>query len=115
MNQITIGERGLATITGEEILQIAMIEGCCAHLSYWGIPEITDFDNTMFSDIVVIDYQSKKISDGTESRKITFFLHHKNFTFHYHRDGDINRSERQRFSIKTIKYLLKQQFYLPIL
>jgi len=112
--QLTIGTRDLALITKDEVLQVAVIEGCCPHLEYWNIPQITYFDNTMFSHTVVLDYHStRKDDDGHKSPTIVFFFDHKNLNFHYHnRNRD---SHSKRFSFETIRYLLKQDFYLPLI
>ncbi|MFV0536801.1 MAG: hypothetical protein ACK5M3_05430 [Dysgonomonas sp.] len=112
---LEIGTRNLASITEEEVLQVAIIEGCHPHLEYWHKPEITDFNNTMFSDTVVIDYHSVRISDELESPTIVFFLNHKKLNYHYLEERNRNRCKSNRFSFETIRYLLKQGFYLPLI
>jgi len=110
---LKIGTRNLAAITQEEVLQVAIIEGCHPHLEFWGKPIVTDFNNTMFSTTVVIDYHSLRKEDDSKSPTIMFFFNFEKFDFHYHQTN-IARSESKKFSLETIKYLLKQGFYLPI-
>lgn len=94
-------------------MRVAIIEGCIAHLDYWNEPTITDFNDTMFTNTVVLDYKSRNKEDDRDSRTITFFFDHKNLDFHYHSDN-LDRSHGKRFSFETIRYLLKQGFYLPL-
>lgn len=94
--RITIGTRDLATITAEEVLQVVIINGCCPYLEYWDIPEIKDFDNTMFSDTVVLDHQSKRKEDGSKGSVFIFFFNHKSFEYHYHREHFNDRSAGNR-------------------
>lgn len=114
MKILRIGNRDLATIKAEEVLEVAIIEGCIAHLDYWKLPTIMDFDDTMFTNIVVLDYKSRNKEDDRDSRSITFFFNHKDLDFHYHSDN-LDRSHGKRFSFETIRYLLKQGFYLPLI
>ena len=109
---IKIGNRDLATITQEELLQVVMIEGCCADLDYWNIPEIIRFRNKLFSSTVVLEYYSKRKRDNIKSCVVVFFFDHKNFSFYYRTEAIERRNKR--ISIDTIKYLLKEGFNLPI-
>lgn len=54
MKEITIGDKSLMQISKEDILQLAVMQGCCAHLDFWNYPTLLEYDNTMFSDTVVI-------------------------------------------------------------
>lgn len=114
MKILKIGNRDLATITKEEVLQVVMIEGCCAHLDYWDIPELTYFNNTIFSSTVVLEYFSKRKEDDIKGDVFVFFFNHKKFIFHYHNKYNLGMSSSHRLSLDTIKYLLKQGFNLPI-
>ena len=38
MKQVTIGDKPLMQISKEDILQLAIMQGCCAHLEYWNPP-----------------------------------------------------------------------------
>ncbi|MFV0467360.1 MAG: hypothetical protein ACK5MK_00370 [Dysgonomonas sp.] len=112
-NIIKIGDRKLSSITAEEVLRVAIIEGCIAHTDYWNEPTIIYFDDTMFTDTVVLDYKSTHKEDNRDSNTITFFFDHKGLDFHYH-SKILDRSHGKRFSFETIRYLLKQGFYLPL-
>lgn len=67
MKEITIGDKSLMQISKEDILQLAVMQGCCAHLDFWNYPTLLEYDNTMFSDTVVISYKSTRKEDGIES------------------------------------------------
>lgn len=54
MKEITIGDKSLMQISKEDILQLAVMQGCCAHLDFWNYPTLLEYDNTMFSDTVVL-------------------------------------------------------------
>lgn len=110
---IEIGNRKLSSITAEEVLRVAIIEGCIAHPDYWHEPTIIDFDNYMFTNSVTLEYKSIRKSDNMEGDPIIFFFEHKDFSFHY-RSRRIDRSHSERFGFETIRYLLKQGFYLPL-
>lgn len=60
MKEITIGDKSLMQISKEDILQLAVMQGCCAHLDFWNYPTLLEYDNTMFSDTVVISYKSTR-------------------------------------------------------
>ena len=38
MKEITIGDKSLMQISKEDILQLAVMQGCCAHLDFWNYP-----------------------------------------------------------------------------
>lgn len=113
---IKIGDRKFINMTKEELIKIALLELCTPSLTYWNEPLIIDFNNSMFRDTLFIDYYSTRIKDGLESDKICFFLNFKEFTFHYTRSNDDNKNIRpgKRLSIPTIKYLINQNFDIPI-
>ena len=69
MKEITIGDKSLMQISKEDILQLAVMQGCCAHLDFWNYPTLLEYDNTMFSDTVVISYKSTRKEDGIDSSK----------------------------------------------
>lgn len=110
---IKMGDRKLSSIKAEEVLQVAIIEGCIAHPDYWFLPTIIEFNDSMFTDSVTLDYKSVRKADNIESDPITFFFEHKDFSFHYH-SSRLDRSHAERFSFETIRYLLQQGFYLPL-
>lgn len=111
---LKIGKRKLVDIMQEELIELILIEGWCAHNDYWGRPIVTDFNNTLFSDTIFIEYHSLRNSDNLQSEPITFYLDHGNFTFHIEQKGR-NRSDRtDNFKLKSIKYLLSKGFDLPI-
>jgi hypothetical protein len=85
MKQITIGDKLLKQISKEDVLQIAIIQGCCPCMDYWNYPDIIDFTNTMFSDSVVLDYRSIRKKDELLSDVIVFFFHFNDLTFHWHK------------------------------
>lgn len=111
--KIEIGERKLSSIAEEEVLQVAIIEECIASPDYWNPPTIIEFDNTMFTNSVILEYKSTRKSDGIESSPITFYFKHEMFSFHYH-SSRRDRSHSKRFGFDTIRYLIKQGFYLPL-
>lgn len=115
MKQITIGDKGLMSITEEDVLKIIEIEGCCPSLDYWNPPITKDFCNTMFSDTVFLIHYSRRKEDHVKSRELVFFLNCKEFMFHYHEEGVDSRYHSSReLSMKSIKYLIQQGYDLPI-
>lgn len=114
MVNITIGNTPLTDITKEDLLEIVVLEGCCPHISWWGTPEIVDFNNTIFSTCVVLDHISKRISDGLKSDILVFYFETKDLTFHWHKDGETSRFYRNRIGIDSIKFLIKKGYNVPI-
>ena len=53
--QIKIGNKNMAHLTGEHLIQIIMIIGTCPSFEYWNKPEILDFSNDTFSDTIVME------------------------------------------------------------
>lgn len=45
MKEITIGDKSLMQISKEDILQLAVMQGCCAHLDFWNYPTLLEYDN----------------------------------------------------------------------
>ena len=41
MKEITIGDKSLMQISKEDILQLAVMQGCCAHLDFWNYPTLS--------------------------------------------------------------------------
>ncbi len=64
MKQIVIGDKPLMQISEEDILQVAVIQGCCACLDYWNYPTLTEYDNTMFRYSVLCSYKSTRKEDN---------------------------------------------------
>lgn len=119
LNTIKVGSRLLKEITSEEVAEIVMIENCIPSLEYWNKPEFTRFDNTMFSDTVIIDYFSFRKDDNERSSTYTLYFNFKDFRFHYIRDfekKDNNyQPNGQRIGLPTLRYLIKQGFSVPII
>lgn len=114
MKQITIGDKPLMKISPEDLLQLAVIQGCCGCLDFWDYPVIVDFCDTMFSDRIVIQYKSTNKEDGRESDTIVFFFHTGDPTFHYHRERERDQYFINRFEIKAIKFLIEKGYDIPI-
>lgn len=116
MKEVKIGDKKLSSITKEDVLRIAIIEGCCPCFDYWNEPTALDFDNIMFSDCVVLDYQSIRKEDNWKSSIFVFFFHHKDISYHYHRDrlSEERMTSWNRLKIESIKYLISQGYDIPI-
>lgn len=112
---IEIGNRPLKDITQNDVLELAIIEGCCPSLVYWNRPNILDFDNTMFSETVTIDYESSKIENGATSDVFCFFFNFIKLSFHYSRNYKNNGIiiPTKNLSLESISYLIKQGYYIP--
>ena len=67
MRTIHIGDRPLVGISEEHLRQIVLIEGCCPSPEYWQEPIVSGFDDTMFSDCIVLDYYCMRKKDGVKS------------------------------------------------
>ena len=63
MKQIVIGDKPLMQISEEDIFQVAVIQGCCAHPDYWNYPTLTEYNNTIFRDSVWCSYKSTREED----------------------------------------------------
>ena len=107
--------KDLKNITKEDVLEIILIEGCHNSLEFWDKPIITDFDNNIFSDTVVLDYFSYRTADNLKSKPFKFFFNFNKLDFHYTIDyendktnGGMKRSSRVK--IETVKYLISQRY-----
>lgn len=113
---IEIGNKKLSSITADDVLAIAIIEGCMPCLDYWDKPIILEYDNTMFSDSVVLDYHSFRTKDNLHSDVYVFFFNHKDISYHYHRDRHSieRRVGGNRLKLESIKYLISKGYDIPI-
>lgn len=114
---LEIGNKPLKEITPEEVLEIAIIEGVCNFLEYWNVPVITDFDNFLYPDTVVLDYHAYRKKDNLKSADYMLFFNFKEFGFHYTKDYDINPDQPGNYrnvSIETIKFLIEQGYDVPL-
>lgn len=98
----------------EDILQLAVMQGCCAHLDFWNYPTLLEYDNTMFSDTVVISYKSTRKEDGIESIPLVFFFCVSDLSYHYHRENVTEKWYGERLKIKAIKFLIEKGYDVPI-
>lgn len=114
MKQITIGDKPLMQITPEDLMELAVIQGCCPCLDFWNRPEIVEFCDTLFSDTVFIRYYSTRISDGLESEPIVFYFATNRLDYHYHRERELNRNICDKLGIEAIKFLIKKGYDIPI-
>lgn len=115
MATIEIGTANLKDLTKEQLIEIILIEGCTLHLDYWNQPVILDFNNKMFSDTLVIDFNQFRKEDNLQGRTIVFFFDFKDFSYHWHFKDDINSARRgHRIKMETIKYLIKKGFDMPL-
>lgn len=111
--QIKIGNKNIKDITIDELLEIVIIEGCCAALEYWNKPICTEFSRSMFSDTIVITYFSTRQKDNITSENITFYFNFNDFYYHYNKeDRSINTSNRLK--IESIRYLILHGYHIPI-
>ena len=114
MKKIVIGNKELKNLSSQNLIDIAEIEGVHLFFEYWSDIELVGFDNTFTSNTMVVDFKQSKLDKPEFDITIVFFFDFENFQFHYHfKDKEDNRSP-QRISIKTIKYLIDNGFYLPI-
>jgi hypothetical protein len=119
---IEIGNKPLKEMSAEDLRQIVIIEGACPAIEYngeemWNEPVITGFDNTMFSDTLVLDYTSYRKRDGLKSADYSFFFDIKRFSWHLSRDYEKTRKqdgEAKRVSIEVIKYLIAKGYDVPV-
>jgi len=117
---IEIGNKPLKEKTAEDLLQIVIIEGCCPVIIHNGEkkPVITDFTNTMFSDTLVLDYTSYRVSDNIKSSDYIFFFQWRDFNWHYTKDYEQNKNQdqkqRNRVCFETIKYLIAKGYDVPL-
>lgn len=118
MKQITIGDKPLMQISQEDLLHIAVMQGCSPYHKYWNYPVVLEYDNTMFSDTVIISYQSTKISDEKEkSSIITFFFYVKDISFTIHKEREaqiIDFMVGRRLNLDVIKFLIEKGYDVPI-
>ena len=114
MKQVTIGDKPLMQISKEDILQLAIMQGCCAHLEYWNPPVSLDYNNTMFSDSVWITYQSTRKSDSIKSDVLVFFFNVRDISYHYHRENMTEQWYGRRLNLDVIKFLIEKGYDVPI-
>ena len=114
MNTVIIGDRPTKEITQEDVLELVIMIGCCASLQYFHRPVITDFDNKMFSDTVVLEYHSFRISDNMKGSSIKFFFNFNELSYHYTRDSNFDTDHRGRLRLPEIKYLIDEGYDIPL-
>lgn len=116
--QIEIGTKKLSELTAENIMQIVMIIGAAPSSEFWNEPTLLDFNNTMFSDTITIDYVSYRKSDNKKSCKYTFFFDVKRFSWHYTKDFEIyhkwQRHHSSKLGLPELRYLISQGFDVPL-
>lgn len=114
MRHITICDKPLRNISKEDLLEIAVIEGCCASLDEWNYPIIVEYDNTMFYQTVWIAYKSTRKVDGIEAEPINFFFRPDIFRYHFYKENDIKRWCGERLGLKAIRFLIEKGYDVPI-
>tara|TARA_R110000772_G_scaffold46246_6_gene105611 strand:- start:3406 stop:3747 length:342 start_codon:yes stop_codon:yes gene_type:complete len=104
----------LKNITKEHLLQVLMIEGALPSLEYWNKPTVTDLNNTMFSDTVVIDFYSTRIKDGKVSGDFEFYLNTDGLSYHYTNSLNVMSGGRnRRLGLENLKYLIDNDYIVP--
>lgn len=119
---IEIGSKSLKQMIAEDLLEIVIIEGACPAIEYngqeiWNKPVITDFNNTMFSDTLVLDYTSYRRRDNLKSFDYSFFFNWKRFSWYFSRDYEKTKKQdgdRNNASIEVIKYLIYRGYDVPL-
>ncbi len=119
---VEIGNKPLKEMIAEDLLQLVIIEGCCPFIEYdgkkiWSEPKIIDFDNKMFSDTLVIDYNSIRVKDNVESVIFTFYFDFKKFQYHYTRDYKNNpnqQSKGNRLKLESLIFLISKGYDVPL-
>jgi hypothetical protein len=118
METIEIGSKLMSELTAENVMDIILLIGACPSLEFWNKPIITNFDNEMFRDAVVINYHSLRTSDNKNSCEYIFFFNFKSFNWHYTKYYEIyNKSQRNHsnnVSLKIFKYLISNGFDVPL-
>ena len=116
--KLEIGNKPLSELTAENVMDMILMIGACPSLEFWNKPIITDFNNKMFSDTVVIDYHSYRIEDNRESSHYIFFFNFKDFHWQYTKDFEIyhktQRHHTKNLGVPELRYLIKQGFNIPI-
>lgn len=117
-NIIEIGTKPLKELTAENILDIVMIVGAHPCPEFWNKPIITDFDNTTFSDTIVIEYHAFRKEDNRKSKVHSFYFKFNSLWWHYVKDFDIHhkiqRHHTKNCSLAEIRYLIQQGFDVPL-
>lgn len=115
MKKIVIGNKNLSDLSAENLIDIAILEGVCSPLQFWNFPSVIEFNNTMFSDTLVVYFNQKKIHENRYGKTIVFCFNFVNFYFHWHFEHDhIKTSKCSNVRMSTVKYLIDQQFDLPL-
>jgi hypothetical protein len=112
---IKIGDKKISELTPTNLIDIAIIEGVILNLEYWKIPNIIEFDNSLFSDTIVITYVQSRKRDDMLGNAIVMFFNWETHSFHWHlenreRDSSISKN----IGIETIKYLIHKGYDIPI-
>ena len=119
---VEIGNKPLKEMIAEDLLQLVIIEGCCPFIDYegkkiWSEPVIIEFDNKMFSDTLVLDYNSIRVKDNVKSVDFTFYFDFKKFQYHYTRDYENNpnqQSKGNRLKLESLKFLISKGYDVPL-
>lgn len=112
--KIVIGDKPLNEITLQDLRQLVVIEGCCAHTDYYSEPIVTAIDNKMFHNTVCLEYHSIKNEDNTKTATFTFYFDFQRFTRFYKREDMDDASDGKRLKIESIKFLIKAGYNLPL-
>lgn len=115
---IEIGNKPLKELTSDNLIEIIKIIGCTPSPKYWNESTLLDFNNTMFSDTIVVDYTSYRTADNKKSCDYTFFFNFKDLRWHYLKDFERHmRQHRQHsslVSLPVLRYLIEQGFDVPL-
>jgi hypothetical protein len=120
---IEIGNKPLKEMIAEDLLQLVIIEGCSPVMEFnkekiWSEPKMSDFDNKMFSDTHVIDYNSYRLIDNQKSSDFTLYFNFKDFTYHYTVDYENykknQKSKGNRLKLESIKFLIDKGYDVPL-
>lgn len=114
---LEIGITPLKKMTAEDLKQLVIIEGCCPSLEYWNEPQITDFNNTIFSDTHILDFHSYRKEDNLKSSDYVFFFNFKDFRIHYTVGYERNKNHQpngKRLGLDALRFLIKCGYDIPI-
>ena len=106
--------KDLKQITKEHLLEVVISEGALPSLEYWNKPTVTDLDNTMFSDTVILDFYSTRIKDDKVSGDFSFYLNTDDLSYHYTNSlNERGGGRHRRVGLEALKCLIDNDYIIP--
>lgn len=111
----TIKLKKLSELGINSLIDIAIIEKVCLPLDNWEFPHYVYFSDMLFIDSIILEFRQKKKNEDYYGESIIFSYNFKSFCFYWYFKNAPQLKETKNISIETIKYLIDNNYDVPIL